>query len=29
VAPRMAAFDDAMRVKSFPVIPRRTSLISC
>lgn len=26
VAPLMAAFDAAMRVKSFPVIPRRTSL---
>lgn len=28
VAPLIAAFDAAMRVKSFPVIPRRTSLIS-
>jgi hypothetical protein len=26
VAPRMAAFDAAMIVKSFPVIPSRTSL---
>jgi len=26
VAPRMAAFDAAMRVKSLPVIPRSTSL---
>lgn len=28
VAPLIAAFDAAMRVKSFPVIPRRTSLCS-
>jgi hypothetical protein len=26
VAPRIAAFDEAMRVKSFPVIPSSTSL---
>jgi len=26
VAPRIAAFDAAMIVKSLPVIPRRTSL---
>jgi hypothetical protein len=25
----MAAFDEAMRVKSFPVIPSRTSLAIC
>lgn len=29
VAPRMAAFDAAMMVKSFPVIPSRTSLAYC
>lgn len=28
VAPRMAAFDAAINVKSFPVIPSRTSLVS-
>lgn len=26
VAPRMAALEAAMRVKSFPVIPSKTSL---
>lgn len=26
VAPRMAAFDDAINVKSLPVIPSSTSL---
>jgi hypothetical protein len=29
LAPRMAAFEEAMRVKSLPVIPSRTSLFLC
>jgi hypothetical protein len=29
LAPRMAAFEEAMRVKSLPVIPSRTSLVVC
>jgi len=29
VAPRMAALEEAMSVKSLPVIPSRTSLVAC
>jgi len=29
VAPRMAALEAATKVKSLPVMPRRTSLLPC